>query len=330
MKNITTTLAAGLTLLAGATLATLSMPTAQAADHLDAPGVMKDGRLDINDIYAFQSPNNADNTVLIMTVNPVAGVMSPTTFNPNAKYQFNIDTNGDAVEEITFELRFGKVNKGNVQAMQLRRNGALIARGMTGETIDLRSKGGGSLIAGVFEDPFFFDLNGFNNGFQFTGDDFFAGLNVSAIVIELPSELVTGKSDAIGVWARTEIGGMQFDRMGRPAINTVLIPDGMKDAFNAGIPVNDFANFGDTVQATIESLNGGDTATAEALTAILLPDILTVDVSDPSGFLNGRQLADDVIDAELNLLTNGAVTTDGVDANNVAFLDEFPYLAPAN
>ena len=36
--------------------------------------------------------------------------------------------------------------------------------------------------------------------------------------------------------------------------------------------------------------------------AVLLPDVLTFDQSSTDGFLNGRQLADDVIDAELGLL----------------------------
>ncbi|HSB86400.1 MAG TPA: DUF4331 family protein, partial [Ilumatobacteraceae bacterium] len=67
-----------------------------AADHLDAPGVKADGRTDINDVYAFKSPTNTDNTVLIMTVNPLAGVVSGTTFHPDATYRFNIDDNGDA------------------------------------------------------------------------------------------------------------------------------------------------------------------------------------------------------------------------------------------
>jgi hypothetical protein len=58
--------------------------------------------------------------------------------------------------------------------------------------------------------------------------------------------------------------------------------------------------------------------------------VLTFDTSNASGFLNGRQLANDVIDAELNLLTKGAVTGDGVNGNNVSFLGAFPYLAPPN
>ena len=87
--------------------------------------------------------------------------------------------------------------------------------------------------------------------------------------------------------------------------------------------------FGDIVRANIAQLNGGDTALAATLTDVLLPDLLSYEVGDSSGFLNGRRLADDVIDAELNLLTKGAVTGDGV-ANDSAFTTTFPYLAAAN
>jgi hypothetical protein len=40
-------------------------------------------------------------------------------------------------------------------------------------------------------------------------------------------------------------------------------------------------------------------------------------------------LADDVIDIELGLVTNGAVTSDCV-GNDSAFTSSFPYLAPEN
>ncbi|MGI9608328.1 MAG: DUF4331 family protein, partial [Acidimicrobiales bacterium] len=298
---------------------------ASAADHLDAPGVTADGRTDINDLYVFQSPDDDDNTVLVMTVNPGAGAISGTTFHPDAEYTFNIDEDGDAVadREITIDFKKAK-EKG--QKYKVLVDGHKDGKGRVGEEVDLDGLDG-EAMAGVFEDPFFFDLAGFQNGFAFTGDDFFAPLNVSAIVLEVETEELS-EVDNISVWATTSIDGVQIDRIGRPAINTVLIPSDRKDEFNVSDPADDFANFGDDVQATIESLNGGDTATAAALTGILLPDVLTVDTSNPAGFLNGRGLADDVIDAELGLLTNGAVTTDLVDANNVPFDDEFPYLAP--
>ena len=71
---------------------------------------------------------------------------------------------------------------------------------------------------------------------------------------------------------------------------------------------------------------------------VLLPDELTLTLGSAAGFasgtslgtlaLNGRQLDDDVIDAEFALLTNFVITTgDGVGANDKAFLGHFPYLA---
>ena len=305
----------------------------RAADHLDGPMAKHDGRLDITDIYAFQSPSNPANTVLIMNVDPVAGVLSPTTFHPDASYDLKIDTNGDAKEDFTYKVTFSAVDGSGGQDVVLRRvppsgGGAVLAMGKTGTNISV--SGGGLLRAGVFDDPFFFDLVAFRNGLAFcpggVGTNFFAGLNVASIVLEVPrSSLGTH----IGVWARTELNGQQIDRMGRPAINTVFEhTDAGKDAFNAGIPRHDQRDFHKDVYDTLIAL-GNAPAYAEAVTNILLPDILTVDTSNSSGFLNGRRLADDVIDTELSVISSGAITTDCV-ANDSTFSNTFPYLGAAN
>ncbi len=302
---------------------TIPVSSSDAADHLDSPSVNSDGRLDINDVYAYQSPANVNNVVLVMTVNPLAGVLSGTAFSSAGVYEIHVDNNRDAVADKSFTIYFTAPVRGVQNVLVLRKNGTILASGKTEQNIT--TVGGCKVRAGVFDDPFFFDLNGFKNNFMFTGSDFFAGMNVTAIVLEIPRTELGGTS--VGVWGRTSVGGVQFDRMGRPAINTALIPAAQKNAFNAGIPKNDPANFGATVRASIASLNGGDTATAATLASILLPDVLTVDVTSAAGFLNGRQLANDVIDAELNLLTKGAVTTDGVNGNDVAYRTTFPYLA---
>src|SRR3989337_2990485 len=78
----------------------------RAADHLDAPLVAADGRIDINDVYVFQSPSNPANTVLVMTVNPAAGLLSGTRLRPGAQYEFLVDTTGDAVQDIAYRLKF--------------------------------------------------------------------------------------------------------------------------------------------------------------------------------------------------------------------------------
>lgn len=306
-----------------------------AADHLDAPFVSTDGQIDINDIYAFQSPSNPDNTVLIMTVNPLAGVQSPTTFRTDQPYQFQIDNNGDAKDDVTIKARFFNTPDAGVQRVRITKgNDSLLFEGLTNQNIPMKPWQPGTGLArfGVFDDPFFFDLVAFRDNLNFcpggTGTDFFAGLNVSAIVIDLPSAALgaTPQNPAIGVWGRIKIGDTQVERMGRPAINTVFIPSNMKDAFNYGDPRNDQRDFRDEVVATLLAL-GNDDATANALADVLLPDILTFDTSSSSGFLNGRQLANDVIDAELGLISGGAITTDCVDANDSPFLTDFPYLA---
>ena len=294
------------------------------ADHLDAPSLEGNGHLDINDLYVFQSPINPSNTVLIMTVNPFAGVLSDTVFGTHDfEYEFLIDNTGDAMADISYGATFFANPQGG-QNLVLTRNDVSLAFGAAGRELTL--DGGGKVQAGLFDDPFFFDLAGFNDGLNFTGDDTLAGANVSGIVLEVPSADLGGPN--IGVWARTMSQHHQVDRMGRPAINTVLIPSERKDEFNITEPHEDLATFGDDVFAAIMGLS--DEANATALTSVLLPDVLTFDTTNASGFLNGRQLADDVIDAELALLTGGAVTGDGVDANDIAFRSAFPYLAPAH
>ena len=108
----------------------------QAADHLDAPLVQADGRTDINDLYVFQSPDDPDNVVLIMTVNPVAGVLSPTTFDPDGSYRFLIDTDGDARADEKIVVKFGHVRADGSQQVRIK-GAAGKAKGTTGGEISL-------------------------------------------------------------------------------------------------------------------------------------------------------------------------------------------------
>ncbi|MGQ0849978.1 MAG: DUF4331 family protein [Actinomycetota bacterium] len=311
-----------------------------AADHLDAPGLTPpggDSRLDINDVYAFQSPANSDNAVLIMSVNPAAGALTGQTgFHPDAIYEFLADVDGDAKPDDWARFTFGPADGSGQQDWRAKfkgQNGPV--HGMTGVTTDL---GLAKITAGTFDDPFFFDLVNFLSVDFSCSDEsnFFLGLNTLAIVLEFPRAELSG---TVGIWARTMLGDQQIDRMGRPAINTVFIPNNIfepsgsepsqRNAFNSGKPQHDQRDFRGEVVDTLEIFYGAANPTVEVLTDILLPDLLTVDFSSAAGFLNGRQLADDVIDIELGIVTNGLVTTDCV-GNDSAFGGAFPYLAPAN
>jgi hypothetical protein len=331
----------------------------RAADHLDSPTTKTDGRVDINDVYIFHPGNpgsqNLNRTVVAMTVNPAAGAISGTEFHPDARYEFLFDLDGDARADGNIRVRFGSPQVNGRQRVVVTGNledeEVFKVRGWTEEVIE--GEGGVRVFAGLRDDPFFFDLNSFNDGATFCepGDsDFFLGLNTSAIVVEVPANTMELGISQVGMWGRTVVPGIgQFDRMGRPAILTVFLPPNpfepsppdpmLEDAFNFGRPHRDQANFRNEIVDSLTflfSLNdstdpntGDDAAQIQALADILLPDVLTVDLSQETGFLNGRNLADDVIDAELGLITEGAITTDCID-NDSDFLAHFPYLGEPN
>jgi hypothetical protein len=366
---------AGLAAAALVTAAALTAVTgpggAGAADHLDAPGLTPPGgdvRTDLTDIYAFRAKSGR--TVLVLNVNGLtkAGMQAPFASSaPSVKrtervtYNLRVDNNGDARADVVLGIGFGRPDARGVQSMVVTRNGKTLVRGRTSAFGDVRvNRGSGvTAFAGMRDDPFFFDLNGFLNilskkeGESFLGcksprRDAFAGTNVSSIVLELPARLLTRSgSMSIGVWATTDRGGKQIDRMGRPAIGTVFIPNNpfepkgsepsQKNKYNESAPATDRARFrGEVVDSltTLFSLNDGagdnkadDAGKIGSLANVLLPDILTFDTAKSEGFLNGRRLADDVIDAELALITEGAATTDCVSRNDRAFAAAFPYLA---
>jgi len=363
-------LALGLT--AGVAIAVGGGPSgADAADHLDAPGLTPPGgdvRLDLTDIYAFRAARGR--TALVLNVNGFSKAGQQATFatgvpsvaaTKRVSYNLRIDNNGDARQNVVLAVTFGNPNKQGVQKLQIRRNGSVILNGKTsafGKVVVNEGKGVRA-FAGMRDDPFFFDLDGFLNilssqpGKSFLGctsprSDKFAGSNVSSIVLELNRSLLTRRgSSKIGVWATTNQGGAQVDRMGRPAIATVFIPNNpfepvgsepsLKNTYNHSLPSEDRAQFRGEVVDTLTllySLNdsAGDDKSDDAskinqLADVLLPDILTFDTNSSAGFLNGRRPVDDVIDAELGLVTEGAAKTDCVSANDKPFPGGFPYLA---
>lgn len=137
----------------------------------------------------------------------------------------------------------------------------------------------------------------------------------------------------------------QEDQMGRPAINTVFVSTGSKDAFNTTVPSQMGAAFASSFEEKLLALNPGYTTNllgldAATFTSVLATDVLTVSLDgtttfyDGTNVLTGRNLADDVITVELILLFGGpagsdnpGLTDDHVDANDREFLSSFPYLA---
>lgn len=330
---------------------------ASAADHLDAPIVKNNHALDITDIYAFDGANSKD-TVLVLDVAPLAGVLSGTQFSTSGSYRMNLDTNGDFVADTVYTTTFSAGGRDHKQAVTLKRNGTTIATGYTGNTIQVA--GGGKLFTGKRDDPFFFDLAGYNqlkdSGYtdasgltDSPGTDFFAGTNILTIVLELPDTAIGASAN---YWASTYSGSTLIDRMGKPALNTVFIDPfkadaTTKDDYNQTAPSGDVAAWNAQFVGVLEFF-GNSAPTANAIAGLLLPDVLHIDTAhlgkstgtsftgDKIGnILNGRTLSEDVIDFELYVVTGGLeghaiLSTDHVNANDVGFPGDFPYLAPAH
>ena len=100
------------------------------ADHLDSPGLMPpggDASIDITDIYAFLKPGDATKSILILNVNPLT--LAP-GYNTSAIYEVKVDTDGDALADVAFKVRFTSVPGGG-QTAEVRLATGAQARGGT-------------------------------------------------------------------------------------------------------------------------------------------------------------------------------------------------------
>ena len=337
--------------LVGAGLLVAGLPVL-AADHREAPAISQQPVADLNDIYAFRDPDDPDTLILVMTVNPLSDrdFGGSYAFSPRVLYRFGIDNTGDAVSEHNIDIIFRGPTAPGVQRFRARfPDVGVVAGDVTPPStpdapviVDGPAGSGVSVFAGPRDDPFFFDAVGFNRFVatedpdQFRGIDSFAGFNVSAIVVALPIDLVSDGSDQLQISGFTfnrrpgtfQPDGRALDRTGNPAVSTALIPFRSRNAFNRTEPQNDAAVWADTIVASLTSL-GTSPGNIETLASVAVPDTLKLNLEEPDEFPNGRLLDDDVIDTLFSFIFNaGAPTGDGVDENDRAFLDEFPFLAP--
>lgn len=312
-----------------------------AADHREAPAIQSDPGADVTDVYLFTSPSNPNNVVVIANFYPDAG---PDAAFPKRGIQLYFDLDGDAVEDRSFNFKFGKLKRNGSQKVKASLDGSpdssLNKRLVKGKTTPfdkpaniIDAKQGITAFAGFRDDPFFGDMRAHDGPFVCPpGVDSFAGTNVLSIVLDLPAVVFnpgTTQVPPFAFWVSTK-----RDSLGAPLTNEMLVPPNKllsgdpreKDRFNATRPDLQEARFAESVRRTLGVLN--DPSTADRLTRDRFPDTLFFDRSLPQGFPNGRQLADDVIDAELALLTGGVERTDCVPGNDVDFLAGFPFLAP--
>jgi len=151
-----------------------------------------------------------------MNVHPSAFVNppGPTTtepFAPEGLYEFKIDTDGDAVADIAYRVRFS-TSEGGRQTATLRRvvgaqaagmddSGQIIVEGAPvsmGPEVRVTEAGDRRFFAAWRSDPFFFDVPGARNDLQFTGDDFFTDKDVCISCWKCPT--LTWPPKRLGLW----------------------------------------------------------------------------------------------------------------------------------
>ena len=314
-----------------------------------------DQRLDLCDLYAFQSPTDPTRTAIILNANPRADAL-----HPDAIYRLNIDNDGDLLTDIAISYVFSKPDGGKQTVSVFVAKGAearsaevvgtkIIADAEVsfGPKPNIVRSGATTFCAGARSDAFFFDYDGIKNLFDtsggrnftaphlggkspWTGVDLNTKANVFSTTIEMPtSEL--GANSAIRIWGRCSLrenGKLNHvDRAGHPSVSSFFNTDDTKLEYNASEPVNDVRRWTDQF-VHLMGHTGGYTRD-EAIAAIhaegILPDMLTFDPSKPAKYPNGRVFTDDVINTRLAFLSKGDIPPTGLKPHTDV-LREFPYL----
>jgi hypothetical protein len=109
-KRSRATGAAGALLIAATTVT-----GALASSHREAPTIAEDPSADNTDLYAFVSPDKPDTVTIIANYIPLeepAGGPNFFPFDPDVRYEINIDNTGDGKADVKYQLRF-KTSVGN-------------------------------------------------------------------------------------------------------------------------------------------------------------------------------------------------------------------------
>ncbi|MGK3965175.1 DUF4331 family protein [Sorangium sp. So ce118] len=230
---------------------------AVASDHLDGPRAIGDPAADLTDLYAFQSPERADHTVLIADVFPIAGDLA--FFSDAVNYiiavrRVRVAGSGNearfqaAKEELQFSCKFGSLEASASCGKPRQRGACTLPGGRTLPLVVGDARGAATpdgvfrVFAGLRSDPFF---SGWEwpprNRMPKAIPNVLQDNNVLSIVIELDTTKVLEprKGSLFGVIAKTTpraprgvfMGNVpRIDRVGRPEVtNLHMLIDGETD-----------------------------------------------------------------------------------------------------
>lgn len=224
MHLITSRIAlAGLGAVAVAALVLLPGQFALSADHLDPPArtdpavdTTPDTPADIADVYAFSDSTASPNAYFAVSFAGPQGAGVPAFYDRDVLYTLNISTTAPATSsDVSIRFRFGPATNGTGSGISVENlpgvNGPII-----GPVEQILSRDGVRIYAGLRDDPFFFDLQGFRDTrasgmlkFDKTRN-FFANKNDTIVILEIPKSRLGGAANSVDVWATTARFGGQL------------------------------------------------------------------------------------------------------------------------
>ena len=346
--------------------------------HRERPDrpAFRHGDRDINDVYVFRAPDNANRTVIAMTVNPAINLFGG-NFGTNVRYIFNIDKNGDERADLAYVARFGRVDRNDddkfpEQDYRIEKYTGSDARSIDdgttvawGESNEGNARTRNSLrawaesVRSVLLRPDRVHRHDHEAHHRYSGRRRRAR--------QQPDRLLQEPQHQRDRAVRPELAAAQHHRRlgdhavpeGRPL--ALWRPDGspgdqhglQPDRRQGPVQPDPAESSGDGLRrqvpqergqwpeffSSLDSEGAYSNAQAGALADVLIPDVLVYSRSSKlPAPLNGRALADDVIDVELNVTTGGdplglfanrdatgAVPSDGVGPHT-DYLARFPYL----
>jgi len=223
-----------------ATVASLATaPKALAADHLDGPQATMDPAADITDVYSFM---DGTNVVLVLNVAPQA---MAATSKFSDKIQYVIHTESTDAFEAPGQKQDIIATFSADQKISLWIGSDIYLTGDASATTGLASADGKvKVFAGLRDDPFFFNFEGFTDAADTVAsvaagltydeakcptnvgasgpvvagmlaktnkgadpaEDFFAGLNVLSIVIQVDKTILNKGGPLLALWGSTNKG----------------------------------------------------------------------------------------------------------------------------
>lgn len=209
-----------------------------------------DAKSDVTYRWVFSTEDNRGNDTFLYNNGPVTSLDDE---NLLFKQTYTLQKIVNQDEDAATTIATGTAAPSNVGSASMPNYGKLRTSSFASVA------GGGKSFAGQSDDPFFLDLRVFDllygGNLSKVGRDTLKGYNVNAIALQVPKSEVAqsqdpAKNPVIGVWSSTEKQTMtltpgqaeatgdfvQVSRLGNPLVNEVVVPAGLKDAFNSITP----------------------------------------------------------------------------------------------